>query len=61
MAEVRLDLSPWQRIVYTDTTRFKVIVAGRRCGETRLSAVTLLTKGIECPAKDARVMYVAPT
>jgi len=61
MAEIRLDLSPWQRIVYGDTTRFKVIVAGRRCGKTRLSAVMLLTKGIECPARDARVMYVAPT
>jgi len=61
MAEIRLDLSPWQRSVYSDATRFKVIVAGRRCGKTRLSAVTLLTKGIECPAKDARVMYVAPT
>jgi hypothetical protein len=61
MADISLDLSPWQRMVYQDQTRFKVIVAGRRCGKTRLSAVTLITKGMECPAIDARVMYVAPT
>jgi len=33
MADISLDLSPWQRMVYQDQTRFKVIVAGRRCGK----------------------------
>ena len=61
MAELKFDLTPWQRTVYTDDTRFKVIVAGRRCGKTRLSAVMLITKALQCPSIDARVMYVAPT
>lgn len=61
MAKLNYELTPWQKSVYIDNTRFKVIVAGRRCGKTRLSAVMLITKALECPAVDARVMYVAPT
>lgn len=61
MAEITFELTPWQRKVYSDETRFKVVVAGRRCGKTRLSAVALITKALQCPAFDARVMYVAPT
>ena len=59
---MKLDFSllPWQQEVYKDTTRFKVIVAGRRCGKSRLSAVTLLIEGLKCP-KGSAVMYVAPT
>ena len=61
MSEIKFDLTPWQRTVYQDDTRFKVIVAGRRCGKTRLSAIMLITKTLQCPAIDARVMYIAPT
>jgi phage terminase large subunit-like protein len=59
---MKLDFSllPWQQEVYKDNTRFKVIVAGRRCGKSRLSAVTLLIEGLKCP-KGSAVMYVAPT
>ena len=59
---MKLDFSllPWQQEVYKDSTRFKVIVAGRRCGKSRLSAVTLLIEGLKCP-KGSAVMYVAPT
>ncbi|CAB4147478.1 Terminase-like family [uncultured Caudovirales phage] len=59
---MKLDFSllPWQQEVYKDATRFKVIVAGRRCGKSRLSAVTLLIEGLKCP-KGSAVMYVAPT
>lgn len=59
---MRLDfeLLPWQKEVYGDPTRFKVIVAGRRCGKSRLSAVALLVEGLKCPQGSA-VMYVAPT
>lgn len=61
--EQRLDflLTPWQKQVYLSDSRFKVVVAGRRCGKTRLSAIELITKATQCPAFDARVMYVAPT
>ena len=54
------ELLPWQKEVYKDNTRFKVIVAGRRCGKSRLSAVALLVEGLKCPQGSA-VMYVAPT
>jgi len=54
------ELLPWQKTVFQDDTRFKVIVAGRRCGKSRLSAVALLVEGLKCP-KGSAVMYVAPT
>lgn len=54
------ELLPWQKEVFQNKTRFKVIVAGRRCGKSRLSAVSLLVEGLRCPPGSA-VMYVAPT
>lgn len=54
------ELLPWQKEVFQNNTRFKVIVAGRRCGKSRLSAVALLVEGLRCPQGSA-VMYVAPT
>lgn len=60
MANLKVELLPWQQKVFGDTTRFKVIVAGRRCGKSRLSAVSLLVEGLKCPAGSA-VLYVAPT
>lgn len=61
MGELNFALLKWQQEVFSSLTRFKVVVAGRRCGKTRLSAVTLLTKGLECPEKSAGILYVAPT
>jgi hypothetical protein len=60
LANLKVELLPWQQQVFGDTTRFKVIVAGRRCGKSRLSAVSLLVEGLKCPAGSA-VLYVAPT
>lgn len=60
MANLKVELLPWQQEVFGDKTRFKVIVAGRRCGKSRLSAVSLLIEGLKCP-KGSAVMYVAPT
>lgn len=60
MAELNFELLKWQQEVFKDPTRFKVIAAGRRCGKSRLSAVTLLIEGINCP-EGSSVMYVAPT
>jgi hypothetical protein len=54
------ELLPWQQEVYKDQSRFKVIVAGRRCGKSRLSAISLIVEGLKCP-KGSAVMYVAPT
>lgn len=53
-------LLKWQKEVFTDQHRFKVVAAGRRCGKSRLSAVTLLIEALNCPEGSA-VMYVAPT
>ena len=60
--DMKLDfeLLPWQQEVYKDQSRFKVIVAGRRCGKSRLSAISLIVEGLKCP-KGSAVMYVAPT
>jgi len=55
------DLLKWQKEVMLDKTRFKVVVAGRRCGKTRFSAIDMIVKGLECTHTDATVLYVAPT
>jgi phage terminase large subunit-like protein len=60
MAELNFQLLKWQQQVFKDTHRFKVVAAGRRCGKSRLSAVTLLIEALNCPDGSA-VMYVAPT
>ena len=60
MSELNFALLTWQQEVFKDTTRFKVVAAGRRCGKSRLSAITLLIEGLNCPDGSA-VMYIAPT
>ncbi len=60
MAELNFALLKWQQAVFNDTHRFKIVAAGRRCGKSRLSAVTLLIEGLNCPMGSA-VMYIAPT
>ena len=60
MTTLDFKLLRWQQEVFKDTHRFKVVAAGRRCGKSRLSAVTLLIEGLNCP-EGSSVMYVAPT
>lgn len=60
MADVNFKLLKWQQKVLADKTRFKVVVAGRRCGKSRLAAITLIIEGLRCP-EGSGVMYVAPT
>jgi phage terminase large subunit-like protein len=62
MSDITLsfELLKWQQEVFKDEHRFKVVAAGRRCGKSRLSAITLLIEGLNCPAGSA-VMYIAPT
>lgn len=60
MSELNFALLKWQQEVFKDSTRFKVVAAGRRCGKSRLSAVTLLIEALNCP-EGSSVMYVAPT
>ena len=60
MAELNFQLLKWQQQVFGSEKRFKVVAAGRRCGKSRLSAVTLLIEALNCPEGSA-VMYIAPT
>jgi phage terminase large subunit-like protein len=60
MTALNFELLKWQQEVFKSTKRFKVVAAGRRCGKSRLSAVTLLIEGLNCPEGSA-VMYIAPT
>lgn len=58
--ELNFKLLKWQQKVFQDKTRFKIVAAGRRCGKSRLSAVSLLIEALNCP-EGSSVMYVAPT
>lgn len=60
MTSLNFQLLKWQQAVFKDPTRFKVVAAGRRCGKSRLSAVTLLIEALNCP-EGSSVMYIAPT
>ena len=60
MADLSFQLLPWQEEVFKDDHRFKVVAAGRRCGKSRLCAITLLIEALRCPQGSA-VLYVAPT
>ena len=60
MTSLNFQLLKWQQKVCQDKARFKVVAAGRRCGKSRLSAVTLLIEALNCP-DGSSVMYVAPT
>tara|TARA_R110002167_G_scaffold189643_1_gene391832 strand:+ start:889 stop:2145 length:1257 start_codon:yes stop_codon:yes gene_type:complete len=57
--ELNIKLLPWQQKVWDDTSRFKVVAAGRRTGKSRLAAYLLIFYGLQ--AKSGHVFYVAPT
>ena len=59
MTELNVSLLPCQHEVFNDTTRFKVIAAGRRTGKSRLAAWMLIIRGLQ--ADRGHVFYVAPT
>jgi hypothetical protein len=60
MANLDFKMLKWQQTVHIDKTRFKVVVAGRRCGKSRAAAMELIIEGLKCPTGSG-VMYVAPT
>ena len=60
MTSLNFSLLKWQQTVFKDKSRFKVVAAGRRCGKSRLSAITLLIEALNCP-EGSSVMYIAPT
>jgi predicted phage terminase large subunit-like protein len=61
MTTLDYKMLPWQKEVLADKKRFHVCVAGRRCGKTRMSVITLIIKALECPTREGGVLYAAPT
>ena len=61
MSNLDFQMLKWQREVLNEKPRFKVVVAGRRCGKTRFSVVETIIKALQCPDKTGGVLYVAPT
>jgi phage terminase large subunit-like protein len=54
-----ISLLPWQKAVWADNTRFKVIAAGRRCGKSRYAAYRLFVEALQ--SNKGHVFYVAQT
>jgi len=59
VAELNVKLLPWQQDVFEDTTRFKIVAAGRRTGKSRLAAWLLVINALQ--TEKGHVFYVAPT
>lgn len=59
MAELNVELLPWQQDVFNDPTRFKIVAAGRRTGKSRLAAWMLIINALQ--TERGHVFYVAPT
>lgn len=57
--ELNIDLHPAQLEIFNDTSRFKIVSAGRRFGKSRLAAWLLIIKALQSDSKD--VFYVGPT
>ena len=59
MTDLNIQLLDWQQQVWEDTTRFKIVAAGRRTGKSRLAAWMLIVNALQ--ADRGHVFYVAPT
>ena len=59
MTELNIELLDWQKQVWADDTRFKIVAAGRRTGKSRLAAWMLIVNALQ--ADKGHVFYVAPT
>ena len=57
--ELNVELLPWQQDVFSDSTRFKIVAAGRRTGKSRLAAWLLIINALQ--TERGHVFYVAPT
>ena len=59
VTELNIKLLPWQQEVWEDTSRFKIVAAGRRTGKSRLAAWMLIVNALQ--TDKAMCFYVAPT
>jgi predicted phage terminase large subunit-like protein len=60
MADINIELLPWQQEVWASNARFQVIAAGRRSGKTRYACWRLLVEALQGDNL-ADFLYVAPT
>ena len=60
MAELNWELLPWQIKCWQAAQRFKVIVAGRRCGKSNFAIKKTIAEALQAP-KGSAVLYLAPT
>lgn len=60
MADINIELLPWQQQVWASPARFQVIAAGRRSGKTRYACWRLLVEALQGDNL-ADFLYVAPT
>ena len=61
MSDLNIELLEWQKKVWADPTRFRVVAAGRRCGKSRLAAWLLIVNALQADKPNSHVFYVAPT
>lgn len=62
MSGVNLNLHPGQRLVFDDEARFRVVVAGRRFGKSRLAMVEAILAALDTRnVQQAPVFIIAPT
>jgi predicted phage terminase large subunit-like protein len=59
VTDLNIELLPWQKKVWEDDTRFKIVAAGRRTGKSRLAAWMLIVNALQ--TEKGQVFYVAPT
>ena len=60
-SDLQIELLEWQKKVWADDTRFRVVAAGRRCGKSRLAAWLLIVNALQANLPNSHVFYVAPT
>ena len=58
---LKFDLHPGQMQVWSDERRFRIVVAGRRWGKSRLAAYLLLQEALMNKDATKHVFYIAPT
>ena len=56
MTDLNIQLLDWQKKVWSDNTRFKIVAAGRRTGKSRLAAWMLIVNALQ--ADRGHVFYV---
>ena len=47
MTDLKISLLDWQKEVWNDSARFKVVAAGRRTGKSRLAAYLLIVNALK--------------